>query len=555
MTEEWMDNAWDHSDACPPEWMLSFYVDRELEEENRLRAETHLVHCVSCRERVLALDFEADALRAALSLEDQSESAQARAPLMNGETTAAGAGAAVAVGATSLFVLGWLFAAPWPAAFAWLSPLDGRNLFALFFDTLETLRNEGPALFQFTIAAIALVSTAFLMTTSLSLILRRVQQRAGAALTLAAIGFAAISPSPSSALEVFFDQESLDLPAGETVEDSWIVTGDSLRIDGTLRGDLVVFGDRLVIAGTVDGNVISGARRIEISGHVTGSILAFGERVQISGQIDQGALAAAGQTTLGKSGRIGNSLVALGDGLLVSGDIERDLFGYLEWLELEGKVERSVVMHIEQIDILANSRVGGDLEIHFSEDEERIAIDGSAEIGGETRRMPDEPDPSTRLDRYGSAEFYTHLVLSLAAAFLSGLVAYSLAPWLFSMIWQKPSDLLKPVGFGFIFVFAVPIGLLLVAITIVGIPIALAGFAAWAAVLYLAKILVASMIGQTLLGRVEEPAWRDFALPLILGLVIVLAAGGLPFVGGLLTFLTLLAGSGHLILRIRDEGA
>ncbi len=25
MTEEWMDDAWSDSEACPPEWMLSFY--------------------------------------------------------------------------------------------------------------------------------------------------------------------------------------------------------------------------------------------------------------------------------------------------------------------------------------------------------------------------------------------------------------------------------------------------------------------------------------------------------------------------------------------------
>ncbi len=555
MTEEWMDDAWSDSEACPPEWMLSFYTDRELEGEDRRRAESHLVHCVACRERVLALDFEAGALRAALSLEERPEPARVR--VTAAESTATGAGATIAASATSLVVLGGLFASPWPAALAWLNPLEGRNLFGLFFDVLEAFRNEGPALFQLTIASIALLSTAFLMTTCLTLILRRIQRQTGAALVLVLgiMGLSAVAPSPSSALELFFERESLELPAGEIVENTWITAADSVRIDGTLRGDLVAFGDRVVITGTVEGNVISGARRVEISGHVTGSTLTFGDRVQITGSIDHGAYSAAGQTTLGESGRIGGSFVALGDGLLAAGIVERDLFAYLDWLELKGKVARDVVTHIEQIDVLAGSRIGGDLEVHYSEDEERIVIDDSAEIAGEVRRVPDEPDSAMHLDRYSSADFYIYLVLSLAAAFVAGLVAYRLAPWLFSTIWRKPGDLLKPLGFGFVLIFAVPVGLLLIAVTIVGLPIALAGFATVALCLYLAKIVVAGMIGQTLLGKADKSSWREFALPLILGLGIVFTATSLPFVGGLVGFLTMLAGTGLIVLRVRDKAA
>lgn len=553
MADESIQDVGSETGACPPEWTLSFYVDRELELDDRLRVDAHLVHCRACRERVLALEMEGDALRAVLSLEDRVETVVRRVAV--GESLTFGAGTATAAGVTSLAVLAWLLALPVPPALEWLNPLDGRNIFALFFDVVAILRDQGPAFYQFGVASIALLSAAFLMTTSFTLVTRRFLTHPGTALLLGLLGLSALAPAPSSAIEFLFDVDKVELPAGEVVEETWVTTAESVLIEGTLRGDLVALGDRVVIAGVVDGNLISGARRVEITGRVSGSTVTFGDRVRIEGSVDQGAYSAAGQTTLAESGRVGRSLAAVGDGLLVSGVIDQDLHTYVEWFELRGQVGRDVVAYGEQVDVLAMARIGGDLDVVHLEASKSVVVDDSAAIAGEVTIAPEEEETTSALDRYASADFYIYFVLSLAAAFFAGLVLYRLAPWFFSTRFEAASDLVKPLGYGFVLVFAVPIGLVLLALTIVGIPIALAGLASLAACFYLAKIIVGGAIGLALLGAPEESAWREFALPLIAGLGILFVVTSLPFVGGVLGFLTLLVGSGAIALRIRERMA
>jgi len=81
------------------------------------------------------------------------------------------------------------------------------------------------------------------------------------------------------------------------------------------------------------------------------------------------------------------------------------------------------------------------------------------------------------------------------------------------------------------------------AVTLVGLPLALITFVLWMLALYLAKILVAATAAQRLFQpTVATP--RAMAFPLLASLLLVWIAINLPYIGGLLGFLVCIVGAG-----------
>jgi uncharacterized membrane protein len=107
--------------------------------------------------------------------------------------------------------------------------------------------------------------------------------------------------------------------------------------------------------------------------------------------------------------------------------------------------------------------------------------------------------------------------------------------------------LLTSGGIGFVVVVATPVAAIILAITVVGLPVALVSFLFWLLALYLAKIVVGRFIGGWLLKNGNDSFGAD-ASALIIGLLIVIIAVNLPFIGGILNFLLTLIGLGALLV-------
>jgi len=530
--------------GCPPEWTLSVYVDRELEPHEMRVLGAHLVGCRSCRELVVALEEEADALRAALRLEEprQARVVEARA----GRGLALSIAAAVAGAFAGLALLRALLGLEAPAALAWLDPIEWSTVPALVLDALFLLRDEAPALFQLVVSVAALGSVAFVLTASFSLLTRRLLDTRSIALALAAAALPLLTAPQARAFELLASDEEAVVREGEVVEATWVGTARTVSIEGTLRGDLVAAGDRVSVSGVLDGNLIAAAHTIEISGRVTGSVLVAGERLHLRGQIERNAYAAAELVTLAEAGSVGGDFAGAGEGVVISGSVGRDALAFAEWTELRGRVGRHLRVHSERSDVLREASVGGDLHVAWSGDEEAVSIDPVASVAGETTIERAEHRHDDPLARYTGRSFYAWLAISFAAAYLTGMVAFRLAPWLFAARVHTGREFFRALGLGLATLVAVPIGGVLLALTVIGIPLAAIVLFAFATSLYLAQVVAGSIAGAWLVGEPESSDWRSFGLPLLTGLAVVWLLTSLPWLGGVVLFVTLLAGLGLL---------
>jgi len=534
--------------SCFPESTCAFYVDGELAPDEARMLETHLVQCRSCRALVVALQEEESLL--ADVLHERARQSFRRAPRAAPppRELALGLVPMVALGVMALGVFGWILESGLPSAIGWLNPFRMQGVYEMAFDLLFLIRDEVPGLIELIAAAAGVASVSILLLFAVSVLSRRVGGTVAIGLALFVL---AGGPAPSSALDLHFHEDEVAVAAGETVDQTMIINANTVRVDGTVEGDLVVvLAERLILRGEVRGNVFSSARTIEMSGKVTGNFHAIGERIRVDGQVGRNMYSLSELVTLAAGASVGRDSTHAAAGATIDGEVKRDLFMIGKWVEVRGSVGRNVDARADRVELLEEARIDGDVDALFwSENEVEVAP--GAVVSGEVRSRVREDARRLWFNRYLRGHYYLWLVINLAAAFVFGMLLYALVPRFFAVHLETARAFGRSLGVGFLALVATPIALFLIGITVVGIPVALIGLAAFLGCLYASGILVAALVGTQIM-KLEAETWSSFGLALLVGLVIVVVASAIPFVGGPVRFVVLLIGLGLLVERVRS---
>lgn len=296
----------------------------------------------------------------------------------------------------------------------------------------------------------------------------------------------------------------------------------------TVSEDLTVVGGNVVVRGTVEGDLeaIGGSVIIESGAEVTGDVDATGGNVRIDGAVGGNVTGSAGSVSVGRSASIGGSLEVGAGSIVVAGAVDGDA-------RLGGG----------SITLAPSARIGGDVEYSVGEDGE--FTNEGAEVAGSVTENPDldvggggvgfdVPDVTGPV--FGVYGFLVNLLvgalLLLVLPRTSGRVADAVS-----------GEPLRTGAIGLGALVGVPILLVLLAITIVGIPLTLAGFVAYALAVWIATIYGRYAVGEWLLTYADvENRW----IALLVGLVLVAVLVRLPFVGALFQLLVLLLGLGAM---------
>jgi cytoskeletal protein CcmA (bactofilin family) len=529
--------------SCFSELKLTVYLDGELSPDELRPLEAHLVTCQSCRALVVSLREEAELLIDVLQeREVQVPERAARAAPARGFAIGLLPALVGVITVTSIF--SWLVESG-ASSLDWLNPLRLRGAIQMSFDFVFMLRDQAPALFQLAFAMAALASVSAILTYAVTALSRR--WLGGASLAVACLLLAG-APETSSAHFGLHEHPDILVKAGEVHEGTLVtMRGENIDIDGVVTGDLIVTAHRLTIRGEVRGNVFVLAQDIDLSGVVAGSVHSGGVRTIVSGSVGENLYVLTENFTLTASGKVGSDLWMRATGAAIEGSVGRDLYAGGRWIELRGTVARNMTATDLRVSVMQGARIGGDLEAELKRGEQ-VDLSPDAEIGGELRTSELSYGHPTDFSRFLEGGFYLWLGLRLAAAFLVGLLLHALAPWVFGGHLETASEFFRCMGVGLAVLLGAPIALGLVFCTLVGIPIAVIGGAAYATALYCAMILLAALIGSAILQPGSESTGA-FGLPLLLGLVVVLLAVSLPFVGGPIRLIGLLTGLGLLFDR------
>ena len=287
----------------------------------------------------------------------------------------------------------------------------------------------------------------------------------------------------------------------------------------------------VIVRGTVTGDVSAAAGTVHITerGQVQGDVSAAAGTVRIDGRVGGDVSAAGGSVEIGESATIG--------GTLESGA------GYLA---IDGTVEGDVTAGAETIVLGPGATIGGELRY----DAETLTRDPGATVAGGVVR-----DDSLQSLGPGFAGLtlptWVGVVYGLLANLLLGAILLALFPAFSTRVAAEATERpLRAGGVGLLTLVAVPLALVLVAVTIVGIPLSLVGALVFGLTVWVAVVYGQYAVGSWALDLVDRPnRWAA----LVVGLVGFAILGAIPIVGGLFELLAFLLGMGALVLTLRES--
>ncbi|HVN37397.1 MAG TPA: hypothetical protein VMW19_04390 [Myxococcota bacterium] len=531
--------------SCPRESMLARYADRELFGDALHALESHLVGCRDCRSRVVALQSESLWLADVLRERERRHALHAADEDERGPGVAMGLPLAIAAVTAVVAVGGALLESHLPGGLDVLNPMRLLGATDMLFDLVFMLRARAPGLLELGFAVAIVASVSALLSFAVGALYRRVF---GAAVVLLCL----LAPLRSGAFEFRHEHHGdVRIEAGQTLDGALLVSSETFELDGVVDGDLFVAAERVSIAGEVRGNVYAFTRSFELTGRVTGSLIGLIDTTEVDGELGGALYAVSGRVRLAPSGRVARDLAAMSHDVELEGTVGRDVFFGGNRLELRGTVGRNVEARwrVERLALRDGARIGGDIDAWLASPENLERSPG-AQVAGAVRPHEVESAGQRYLDIYRDPWFWTLHAVGFVAAFLFGLLVYRLAPRLLAFEVATAREFFGALGQGFVVLVVTPVALALVALTLVGIPIALLGFFALLTAIYLAEIVVASAVGRWL-APPRTPSLFDFGRSLLAGLAVVVVAEHVPFVGVPVTAIVLLVGLGALAARAR----
>lgn len=533
---------------CPEEFTLAVYADGELASHESADVAAHIEVCGSCRERVELLAAESVWLRTSLAgpVGEQVDGQEAAVIGATRSTRARSGGlwpltVSVAVAAALPVVYSSVLPSGLPPSLGWLDPSGLQGQLMLLAETLFYAIGNGPSLVTSIAAAAATTVLGALALCGVAALVRRSPKLSSAGLVGALV---LCVTTPGQAIDLrHVEHGVVNVDPGEVIDDTLVVFAQSVHIDGTVNGSVIAFGMEVDVGGTVLGNVTVFTRRLDIDGVVEGDVLAFAQSLSLRGRIGGDLWAFNESTTQDEENQIGgNATLFAGDGG-IDGSVGRDLTMFGGILTVGGEVGRGVRFRGNQIVVRAPAQIGGDLSA-VVRSEEMAEIDPAAVILGDRSIELQEREERPAF----TAWTVVWQVLRVVSGFLVGLILFWALPPLARVDFGDGRVLLTSGGVGFLAVVAAPAAVLILAVTIVGLHLAFLTLLLWLIGIYLSKLMVAQFIGGSLLGR--KPDGAATALGLLLGVVLVVAAVNLPFVGWLINFLLVLVGLGALLMGL-----
>ena len=350
------------------------------------------------------------------------------------------------------------------------------------------------------------------------------------------------------------NDNSVYVPKDQVIEGNLYAVGANLTIEGKVTGDVICAGQSININGDVAGDVICAGQSININGKIGGNLRVVGNSINFNGQAARNAMIFGATIVTAASSTIGWDLLILGDTFELRGNIGRDLYGSAGKVNLAGQVGKNLDLNFgaqknnSQPLVIANTaKINGQVKYKSDKD---AAIDPGAAITGEV--IHNFPTAVTKKSNLADLGWWWGKLISIFSALVIGLVVISF--WREQII--KITDLMlaktgPALGWGILALILTPIIIIILLITIIGLPLAFILLALWLIAVYASKILVGILIGRSLINNYWVKKKDSLILAMIIGIIIAYLIFALPFIGWVVALFAILWGLGGIMLAFR----
>lgn len=327
-----------------------------------------------------------------------------------------------------------------------------------------------------------------------------------------------------------------------------LAASSDVQLSDSVPGDAMTAGGSVAFDGITGGSYVGAGGSQDVGGRIEGSARVAGGNVQLSASVGRNVTLAGGNVELDRVAQVARNAYLAGGTVRVAGTVDGDVYVGARDVFLDGAIGGDVRVEAERLTIGPAARLAGDLRYRTADG--TADIDPAAQITGTTEVLTPREEP-------GPAGAIFRRMLRLLAFLLTGTVLVALLPGSTRALRDRLSG--RPgaaLGTGLLGLILVPVGAVVVAVTILGLPLAAIAGTLFVIGLYVAPIIPSAWTGTALLGRQAEhtPAGRGEEVKAFLLGGLILGVGMLlPWVGWLVRLAAVSLGLGAVALRLFAE--
>lgn len=315
-----------------------------------------------------------------------------------------------------------------------------------------------------------------------------------------------------------------------------LASGTTPTVADSVPGDAILAGGELSFSGATGGDYLGAGGQQAITGRIHGSLRAVGGEIHVAAAVDRNTTIAGGNVELDSAGVIERNAYLMGGTVQVNGTVRGGLLASAGKLTLNGLVGRDVEVVGGELTVGPHAQIAGNLRYRVPAG--KVHIDPAAHISGTVTALP------------VSGGWGLWNLLWMLGCLVAGAVVVALAPRFTSdaaqILPQRPGRSAL-VGLGS--VCLVPFAIFIVAITVIGLPLALLTAVLYVVLVSLGSVPFSLWLGQLLLGARARTGRQGALVNFLVGAFILLAVGIIPVVGGLVSLIAAVLGVGTILLR------
>jgi cytoskeletal protein CcmA (bactofilin family) len=321
--------------------------------------------------------------------------------------------------------------------------------------------------------------------------------------------------------------------------------GESPVVTRPVKGDLIAAGGELRISAPVGGDVLAAGGSLAIEGSLAEDLYAAGGEVRFDGALAGNARVAGGSVGIGRGARIDGNASVAGGRITVQGALGGYLHAAGGRVLIDGPVRGDVEVAAGELEIGPQARIEGGLRYRTREP---LRMDPAAQVRGGVERVQTEGYEPRHI-RYALGAAFGAWLLGLML--LAALLAWLLPRQTARIVQATRQSFGWSLLVGFLALVALPPAIVILLVTLVGIPLAVVGLLA-----YLALLLVGYAAAGIALGNAALPRWQGTgrrALAAALGVLVINLFALVPWLGALLAFIALIVGMGAVLMSLKPN--
>nr|MBD3359297.1 hypothetical protein [Candidatus Buchananbacteria bacterium] len=352
------------------------------------------------------------------------------------------------------------------------------------------------------------------------------------------------------------DLDSIEID--EPVYENIIFQADqNINLSGQMKDDVYLAGTNVLVSGVVEGDIMATGAYVVIDAEVKGDVRVAGATVVIKGKIDNNLTVFAADLTIEESAEIGKNIVFGAGNVRLNGKVNKNLYGGGGNIILNNEISGNVYLGIDPegtLLLLPQANIYGNLEYTARETAE---LQPGAQV--------QQQEKFSQLMVKDQTKFFSKNILKsiywlvwfvmLLGTLLVGLLIIALfKDFTLKAVKSSEKNVLMHILKGLVFLIVTPFAIFILAMTIIGIPLALIATAIYLIILYISKIFIAVYLGNKVIKLFNKQVKEiQLAWSMILGLVILYILFAIPFLGMLIKLIICLWGVGILLTLAKKQ--